>query len=328
MKRRDFILLLAGSVSLGTAAAQAQDPAPPVIGFLGPQSPVPELLASFHRGLNELGFFEGRNVAIEYQWVLGQNRGLPDLAAELVRHRVALIVCTAGLRAAKVAREATATIPIIFVGVAFDPVDNGFVTSFNRPGGNITGLSLLNAGLLSKRLDLLQQLVPRAAKITYLMNDDSVGLGPSEIKQQEAERQIAAKLGLVIQYARNASDIDSAFAEMTRQRPDALLVGSDPVFSRQRVQIVALAERYKLPASYSRREFADAGGLMSYGPNRSESWRQVGRYAGRILKGARPEDLPVRLDDKYELVINGRTATALGLTLPPLLHAIADDMIE
>jgi putative tryptophan/tyrosine transport system substrate-binding protein len=320
--------LLVGLASLWPAAATAEVPALPVIGFLGPQSPAEELLASFHRGLNELGLFEGRNVSIEYQWVLNQKRGLPDLAAELVRRRVALIVCTDGLVSAKAAREATTTIPIIFVGVGLDPVENGFVASFNRPGGNVTGLSLLNAGLLSKRLDLLQQMVPPASRTAYLMNDDSAGLGPNEVKQQETERQIADKLGLVIHYARNAGAIESAFAEMARQPPDALLVGSDPVFSRQRAQIVALAARYMLPASYSRREFADSGGLMSYGPSRIESWRQVGRYAGRILKGARPGDLPVRLEDKYELVINMKTAKALGLAVPPLLHGLADDVIE
>ena len=300
----------------------------PVIGFLGFESIDSKVLAKFHQGLNEWGYFEGRNVAIEYRWAYSQDRQLPALAAELVRYRVALIVTTGGLAAAKAAKEATTEIPILFSGVGIDPVENGVVASFNRPGGNVTGLSLLTADLLSKRLELLQQMVPRAAKIAYLMNDDSTGLGPSETKQQEAERQIADKLGLSIHYARNENDIATAFAAMDQQRTEALLVASDPLFGHQRARLVALAERYAVPSGYSRREFSDAGGLMSYGPSITEAWRQIGEYAARILKGARPADLPVQLQNKYELVINMKTANSLALTIPPLLRAIADDVVE
>jgi putative ABC transport system substrate-binding protein len=326
MRRRDFITILAGAVAAWPSAASGQGRVP-VIGFLAPQVPDHELLAKFGQGLNEWGYFEGRNVAIEYRWAREENQQLPELAAELVRRRVALIVTTGGLAAAKAAKEATATIPILFTTV-LDPVENGFLASFNRPGGNVTGLSLLNAALLSKRLELLQQLVPTATKVAYLMNDDSTGLGPSEMKQQEVERLIAAKVGLVIHYAQNERDIETAFAAMAQEQIEALLVGSDPFFGRQRALIVALAARLALPAGYARREFADAGGLMSYGPSLTEAWRRIGEYAGRILKGARPEDLPVRLHDKYELVINTKTAKVLGLSSPPLLHAIADEVIE
>jgi putative ABC transport system substrate-binding protein len=326
MRRRDFIKILAGS-TFSPSVAAAQGRAVPVIGFLVFQTADPKVLAKFRQGLNEWGYFEGRNVVIEYRWGLNQKEELPALAAELVQRRVALIVTTGGSVGAKAAKDATDTIPILFTS-GLNPVENGIVASFNRPGGNVTGLSLLNAELLSKRLELLRQLVPGAAKIAHLMNDDSTGLGPSETKQQEAERQIAGKLGLVIHYARNESAIETAFAAMVQQRSDALLVASDPLFGHQRAQLVALAARYALPASYSRREFADAGGLMSYGPSITETWRQLGEYAGRLLKGARPQDLPVQLQNKYELVINMKTAKALGLSTPPLLHALADDVIE
>jgi putative ABC transport system substrate-binding protein len=328
MRRRGFMTILAGAAVAWPLAAIAQVRPVPVIGFLGPQSRDPKLLAKFHQGLNELGYFEGRNVAIEYQWDLDQSQQLPQLAAKLVQHRVALIVTTGGLAAAKAAKEATSTIPILFVGIGLDPVENGFVASFNRPGGNATGLSLVTTELISKRLDWLRRLLPAATKTAYLMNDNSTGLGPNEREQIEAEKSIANERGLVIQYARNEVDIEAAFASMARQRVEALLVASDPFFSRQRPQIVELAARYALPAGYSRREFAEAGGLMSYGPSLSEAWRQIGEYAGRILNGTRPEALPVQLQNKYELVINMKTAKALGLDVPPLLHALADEVIE
>jgi putative ABC transport system substrate-binding protein len=328
MRRRGFVTILAGAAVAWPLAAIAQVRPVPVIGFLGPQSRDSKLLAKFHQGLNELGYFEGRNVAIEYQWDLDQSQQLPQLAAKLVQHRVALIVTTGGLAAAKAAKEATSTIPILFVGIGLDPVENGFVASFNRPGGNATGLSLVTTELISKRLDWLRRLLPAATKTAYLMNDNSTGLGPNEREQIEAEKSIANERGLVIQYARNEVDIEAAFASMARQRVEALLVASDPFFSRQRPQIVELAARYALPAGYSRREFAEAGGLMSYGPSLSEAWRQIGEYAGRILNGTRPEALPVQLQNKYELVINMKTAKALGLDVPPLLHALADEVIE
>jgi putative ABC transport system substrate-binding protein len=328
MRRRDFIAILTGSVAAWPLIATAQRRADPVIGFLGPQSPNLEFLGKFHQGLNEWGYFEGRNIAIEYRWAFNQNQQLPALAAELVARRVALIVTTGGLVAAKAAREATTTIPILFFGVGIDPVESGFLASFNRPGGNATGVSQSYKELIPKRLELLMQMAPLARKVAYLQNNDITGLGPSEKMQFETETQIAKDLGLVIHFARSESDLEAAFAAMAQQQIEALLVASDPFFGRHGAMIVALAARYALPAGYSRREFADAGGLMSYGPSLSESWQQVGRYAGRILKGARPEDLPVRLQDKYELVINTTTAEMLGLTCPPLLHALADEVID
>ncbi len=327
MRRRDFITVLAGLAAARPRAAAAQARAVPVIGFLGGQAPDHELLAKFHQGLNAWGFFEGRNVAIEYRWALDQSQQLPDLAAELVGHRVALIVTAGGLAAAKAAKDATTTIPILFIS-GLDPVENGFLASFNHPGGNATGVSQSYKELIPKRLELLRQMLNKAGKVAYLQNNDSTGLGSSEKEQFEAETRIAGELGLVIHYARTDSDIETTFASMAQEQIEALLVASDPFFSRQRALIVALAERYALPAGYSRREFVDAGGLMSYGPSLRESWRRVGEYAGRILNGARPEALPVQLQNKYELVINMKTAKGLGLNVPPLMHAIADEVIE
>jgi putative ABC transport system substrate-binding protein len=328
MRRRDFITILAGCAAAWPRVATAQVRAVPVIGYLGSQSPNREFLAKFHQGLNEWGYFEGRNVTIEYRWALNQIQKLPELAAELVRHRVALIVTGGGLAAAKAAKDATSTIPILFSGIGLDLVENGFLASFNRPGGNATGVSQSYKELIPKRLELLKQMVPGVSKVAYLQNADSTGLGRSEEEQFETETHIASELGLVIYYAQEDNDIETAFASMALQQTEALLVASTPNFGRQRALIVALAARYALPAGYSRREFADAGGLMSYGPSITESWRQIGAYAGRILKGARPEELPVQLQNKYELVINMKTAKALGLTGPPLLHAIADEVIE
>jgi putative tryptophan/tyrosine transport system substrate-binding protein len=327
MRRREFNTILAGAAAW-PLLARAQGRTLPVIGFLGPQSRDPNFLSKFHQGLNELGYTEGRNVAIEYQWASDPSQQLPALAAKLVQRRVALIVTTGGLAAARAAKEATSTIPILFVGIGLDPVENGFVASFNHPGGNATGLSLVTTELISKRLELLKQVVPNAATIAYLMNDDDTGLGPNEKAQIEADGQIANEIKLVTHFARNESGIEAAFASIAQQRIEALLVASDPFFGRQRAQIVGLAARYALPAGYSRREFAEAGGLMSYGPSLSEAWRQIGEYAGRILNGARPEALPVQLQNKYELVINQKAARALGLNIPPLMRAVADEVIE
>jgi putative ABC transport system substrate-binding protein len=299
----------------------------PVIGFLGSEAVDRNLLARFQDGLKEWGYVEGQDVGIEYRWAREENQQLSVLAAELVQRRVALIVTTGGFAGAKVAKDATATIPILFTS-GVDPVVSGFLASFNRPGGNATGLSLSTAELLPKRLELLQQLVPAAKKIAFLMNDDDTGFGATEKTQIEAHKQVPAKLGLVTHFARNERDIEAAFAAMVGQHTDAVLVNSDPFFGHQRAQIVALADRYKMPAGYPRREFTDIGGLVSYGPSVTERWRQIGAYAGRILRGARPQDLPVRLQNKYELVVNMRTAKALGLSVPPLLHALADDSIE
>jgi putative tryptophan/tyrosine transport system substrate-binding protein len=326
MKRRDFIKVLAGT-AVWPSVATGQGRTLPVIGFLGVEAVDPQVLAKFHQGLNERGYFEGRNVTIEYQWAINSQQ-ISMLAARLVQHRVALIVTTGGAFAAKAAKEMTTTIPILFGGVGVDPVESGFLASFNRPDSNATGVSQSYKELIPKRLELLQYMVPKASRIAYLQNDDSTGLGPSEKSQFEAETHIATDLGLIVHYARNENDIETAFASMAQQRTEAFLVASDPLFGHRRALIAALAARYALPAGYSRREFADAGGLMSYGPSITEAWRQIGEYAGRILNGARPEALPVQLQNKYELVINTRTAKALELTVPPLLHALADEIIE
>jgi putative ABC transport system substrate-binding protein len=326
MRRRDFITILAGSVTVWPLVATAQAPVVPVIGFLGSQSADPELLAKFHQGLNVLGYFQHQNVAIEYRWADNQKQQLAALAADLVQHRVALIVATGGMVAAMAAKEATTTIPILFI-TGLDPRAD-VVVSLNRPGGNATGVSLSYIQLIPKRLEVLKQMLPKARKVAYLQNDDSTGLGPSEKAQQETETRIASELGLVIHYAQNEGDIEAAFASMAQQQIEALLVGSDPFFVSRRAQLVALAARDALPAAYPRRQFADAGGLMSYGVNVPDAWRQIGEYAGRVLKGARPNDLPVLVQSKFELAINMKTAKALGLTVPPLLHAVADEVIE
>jgi putative ABC transport system substrate-binding protein len=327
MKRSTFITVLAGVAVAWPLVAIAQAPTAPVIGFLGAQSPDPQLLAKFHQGLNEFGYVQDRNVGIEYRWAFNQNQQLGAMAVELVQHRVALIVATGGMVAAKAAKDATTTIPILFVS-GLDPVANGLVPSLSRPGGNVTGVSLFHREIIPKRLEVLKQLAPEARKVAYLLNDDGAGLGRDEKLQIEAETHMASELGLVIHYARNEREIEAAFASMAQQQIEALLVGSDPFFARERALIVALAKRYALPAGYSIRQFADAGGLMSYGPSVPESWRQIGLYAGSILKGTRPEDLPVRLQDKLELVINMKTARTLGLTVAPTLLVSADEIIK
>ena len=327
MRRRDFMVGLAASTAAWPLAANAQVRTIPVIGFLGSQSADPELLAKFHQGLSQFGYFEGRNVAIEYRWADNEKQRLGILADNLVQHRVALIVATGGLVAAKAAKDATTMIPILFI-TGLDPMADGVVSSLNRPGGNATGVNLSYIEVIPKRLEVLKQMLPNVRKVAYLQNNDTSGLGPAESAQQDTETHIAEGLGLVIYYARSEGDIEVAFALMAQQGIEALLVGSDPFFVVQREKIVALAARDALPAVYSRRQFADAGGLMSYGPSVPESWRQIGLYAGRILKGARPEDLPVMLPSKFELAINMKTAKALGLTVPRLLRFLADEVIE
>jgi putative tryptophan/tyrosine transport system substrate-binding protein len=336
MRRRDFIGALIGSAIPLPFASTAQVPSVPVIGYLDSQSADSELLAKFRQGLNEWGYFEGRNVEIEYRTASNQIKQLPALAVELVRSRVALIVA-AGLASATAAKEATATIPILFVS-GLDPIQEHLVTSFNRPGGNATGVRIYNKEIISKRLELLQELVTSKqapedeilapSKIGYLINDDVTGVLEDQRAQIQGVRDTAKAFGLVIYSARSAPEIELAFASMSAHQIKALLVDSDPLFNRQRALIVALAARYGLPVGYRNREFVEAGGLMSYGPSLPESWRQIGQYAGRILKGARPEELPVQLQNKYELVINMKTANALGLSSTPLLRALADEVIE
>jgi putative ABC transport system substrate-binding protein len=275
MRRRDLIALIAGSAAAWPLDTLAQVRPVAVIGFLGFQTADPKVLAKFHEGLNKWGYFEGRNLAIEYEWASDVQQ-VSALATKLVQRRVALIVASGGMAIARAAKEATATIPILFSTVGVDPVENGVVASFNRPGGNVTGLSQSYKELIPKRLELLKEILPRASKVGYLQNDDATGLGPSERTQIETETNIASELGLVIHYARSEIAIEAAFAAMAQQHTEALLVASDPLFGHQRALIVGLAQRYALPAGYSRREFADAGGLMSYGPSITEAWGQIG----------------------------------------------------
>jgi putative ABC transport system substrate-binding protein len=301
----------------------------PVIGYLSPGSPetdnIPGRLPAFRQGLNEMGYFDGQNVAIEYRGAQGQNDRLPDLASDLVRRRVSVIV-TNSPPPAFAAKAATATIPIVFL-LGIDPVQSGLVVSLNRPGGNITGVSLLNAELAGKRLQLLHELLPNAAVVALLVNPTN----PSNSELETTSLQVAARaLGLQAHVLRAStpSEIDAAFGAVVDLRAAALVVTGDPFFTSQRTQITALAARHAVPAIYIYREFAAAGGLMSYGTDLADSYRQAGVLTGKILKGAKPADLPVQQVVKLELVINLKTAKELGLTIPQLLLARAGEVIE
>jgi putative ABC transport system substrate-binding protein len=327
MRRRDFIKVIAGSAVACPFAARAQQPAIPVIGFLNSGSATERtaLVAAFWRGLNAAGYVEGQNVAIEYRWAEGQYDRLAALAADLVRRQVAVIVATGGLRPALAAKAVTGTIPIVFTGGG-DPVQLGLVANLSRPGGNATGAINLSVAVAAKRLGLLHDLVPNAPVIGMLVNPS---VTPSDTQSNDV--QLAARaLGLqtVVLTASSERDFDPAFATLTEKHAGALYVVSDPFFVTQRDQIVALAARHALPAIYGQREFATAGGLMSYGTSLADGYRQAGIYTGRILKGAKPRDLPVVQLTRFELVINLKTARALGFTIRPDVLSIADDVIE
>jgi putative ABC transport system substrate-binding protein len=327
MKRREFIGLLAGTAAAWPLAARAQQPATPVVGFLSSRSPDTdaELLTAFRQGLNESGFVDGRNVAIEYGWAHGRYDRLPTLAAELVKKPVAVLVSTGGSVSALVAKAATKTIPIVFT-TGDDPVKIGLVDSLNRPGGNVTGITTSFIEGAPKRVGLLHELIPNASAIALLVNPNNPTTDTEISGVQAAARVIGQHVEVL--NAATDRDLDTIFASLDRKRVDALLIATDPFFYTRAHQLVALAARQAIPSLYFRREFAVAGGLIAYGSNFVESFRIVGVYAGRILKGTKPGDLPVQQPTKFELVINLKTAKALGLDIPPTLIARADEVIE
>ena len=326
VKRRDFITLIGGAAAWPLATS-AQQPAVPVIGLLDATSDsLADHLRAFRGGLAETGHVEGQNVTIDFRSAEGQLDRFPSLAADLVRRQVSLIAVPGSAAAALAAKAATTTIPIAF-GVPEDPVKLGLVASVPWPGGNATGINFFTAEVMAKRLGLLRELVPAAARLAVLINPANVGRGP--LTRAELE-PAAGVLGLRLQFydASTNQEIDAAYARLVHERPDALFVSSDVFFTSRRVQLISLAARHALPAAYSVREFVEAGGLMSYGTNITDMYRQVGVYSGRILKGEKPADLPVLQVSKFELVINLQTAKLLRIDVPPMLLARADEVIE
>jgi putative ABC transport system substrate-binding protein len=330
MKRREFIQLL-GSAAIAPAilrpfAALSQQPAMPVIGFLngGSRELFTARVAAFHQGLNDAGFVEGRNVAIEYQWAQGQYDRLPALAADLVRRRVAVIAATGGIPPALAAKAATSTIPIVFVAGS-DPIKFGVVTSLSRPDGNLTGLTAFTSELVPKRLELLHEVVKKAASIALLVNPTNVVSESVQKDVQEAARTLGLQLNVV--HASAEPDLDKVFATLNQLRAGALVIGTDPLFDGQSERLAALAVDHAMPAIYQTREFAAAGGLMSYGGSLTDAHRKAGVYIGQVLKGEKPTDLPIMQSTKVELIINLKTAKALGLTVPLSLLGRADEVI-
>ena len=324
MRRREFITLLGGAAAW-PLAARAQQPAMPVVGFVNAGSPDATLVAGFRKGLNEAGYVESQNVTVEYHWLEGQFDRLPALMADLARRRVA-VIATPGNLAAIAAKAATTTIPIVF-GVAEDPVKLGLVDSLARPGGNATGINIFNTEITAKRLGLLHDLVPKAIRIAVLVNPANAPIAETTLRDiPEAARALGLQIHIV--NASTSREIEAAFAVLVREQADALFVASDIYFFSRRVQLATLAAHYRIPAAYSLREAVEAGGLMSYGADRADMYRQVGVYTGQILKGAKPAELPVLQSSKFEFVINAQTARLLGIEVPNALQLLADEVIE
>lgn len=325
MKRREFIALL-GGVSLAPLTARAQQ-AMPVVGFLNTTSPTgyPHVIAAFHRGLGEVGYVEGQNVKFEYRWAEGQHPRLPALAAELAQRQVAVIAATGGDSSAFAAKRATTTIPIVF-NSGGDPVKSGLVASLRRPGGNMTGVSRMGSDILPKRLELLAEVVPKAAVIGFLVNPKMATLEPRITEIQAAARTLGREIEVL--KATSDSEIEAVFAGLTQSKVGAVLVVNDSFFNSRSAKIGALSLRHAVPAIFQNREFAAAGGLMSYGASLADAYRLVGIYVGRVLKGEKPADLPVQQQSKVDFFVNLKTARALGLTIPLPVVALADEVIE
>jgi putative tryptophan/tyrosine transport system substrate-binding protein len=327
MRRREFITLLGGAAVTWPLGASAQQPPMPVVGYVHPDSPQPiaGLLAAFREGLSETGYLEGQNVAIEYRWAHNDLSRLPELVADLVGRRVAVIATPGSSAAALAAKAATTTIPIVF-SLGLDPVQLGLVASLNRPGGNITGVNSMSNELVAKRLGLLHELLPTATRFAVLVNPKN----PTSESMKKDVEAAAAAMGPQIEFftASTGSEIDTVFANLVERRAESLLVHPDNLFINRRVQLITLAARHAIPAIYPLRPDAEAGGLMSYGTKLVDSHRQAGVYTGRILKGAKPAELPVVQPTKFEFVINLQTAKTIGLTVPATLLARADEVIE
>jgi putative ABC transport system substrate-binding protein len=326
MKRRDFITLLGGAAAAWPVAVRAQQPAMPVIGYLSSlgQAISVRFDAAFRRGLSEMGYFEGQNVSVEYRWITERYDALPTMAADLVQ-RQATVIFALGPPAVLAAKAASGTVPIVFVTGA-DPLKFGFVASFNKPGGNITGIWMVLTALAEKRLQLMHDLLPKAELIGLLINPTSPVAEPQKREAQAAAHVLGVKLTVLSAVTEN--DFDQVFASLAQQRADALFVSADPFFASKREHLVALAAQHAMPTTYEFREFVEAGGLMSYGTVLSDGYYKGGNYVGKVLKGTKPADLPVEQVDKFELVINLKTAKTLGLTVPDKLLALADEVIE
>jgi putative ABC transport system substrate-binding protein len=327
MRRREFITLFSGAAAMWPPASRAQQVALPVIGFINPASPVElaERVAAFRNGLAELGFVEGRTVMIEYRWAQGRYEELPVLASDLVHRRVAAIAATGGIASVRAARSVTTDIPIVFTSGS-DPVEAGLVTSLNHPGGNVTGAGLMSTSLVTKRMELLHELIPSGKIHAVLAN----ARNPSARFEVDEATSTGRVLGLQIhvEQADGERDFERAFASITQQRADAILVATDPFFESMRGKLVGLAARHAIPAIYALREYATDGGLMSYGASITDLYRQAGVYVGRILKGEKPGDLPVTQPSKFEFVVNIKTAKALRLEVPTSILLRADELIE